>query len=269
MNYAELWFFRNFKKYLIDVLSGILMTTIQTSHNTLLDILNQGFSLLPAEELLFSADLQKAKDLFLTDWENLALDEHMQDGGTYRYRRYGKYSLNANTKNLCYLGSSSYYQSEEMNPLNGGTVRKFEPLLIDTVDNTFLRSLILFDFSQLPIEQKQHQNWNVGIHQIRILAKPDEVGHPAPEGIHKDGEMFTVQHLIRRENVVGGENTIYDNDKNPLHTWVQQKPFDSYYFEDEAVYHSVSEIHSKDETNVGYRDILLIDFDPLLEPIEE
>lgn len=75
--------------------------------------------------------------------------------------------------------------------------------------------------------------------------------------------MYTVQHLIEKKNIEGGENAAYDNDKNRIAKWMQSQRFDSYYFEDDVIYHSVSQVTSKDESSIGYRDVLLIDFDPI------
>ena len=130
--------------------------------------------------------------------------------------------------------------------------------------NKILKQLILFDFHHLPTNDKIISNkWLVGIHQIRIKAMKEQIGLPTPEGIHKDGEMFTVQHLINCINVTGGKIYIYDNDKNVICSWTQQIQFDSYFFEDDAIWHSVSPIHSDNRNLPAYRDILLIDFDPL------
>ncbi|OLS19338.1 MAG: hypothetical protein HeimC2_41740 [Candidatus Heimdallarchaeota archaeon LC_2] len=240
------------------------MNLIITSHNIKNELVNPGYSVIPAEELYFSPVLDEEKAKFLKDWNKLEIDNHMMDGGKYRLRRYGRFTFDNETEKLDYQGEVKYFQTEELNTFAGGQVRKFAPLFDETVQNNFLRELILFDFNQLPIKDEfQNIKWNVGIHQIRILAEPGKKGQPAPEGIHKDGEMYTVQHLIERKNIEGGENAAYDNDKNRIAKWMQSQRFDSYYFEDDVIYHSVSQVTSKDESSIGYRDVLLIDFDPI------
>lgn len=240
------------------------MKAIKTTHEVLREVREQGFSELHACDLHFSKDLNSSISEFVTDWENLVIDKYMEDRGKYRLRRYGRFIFNSQIDSISFQGKVQYFQSEELNPVNGGSNRQFAPLLDHSVTNEFLHELIKFDFSQLPANEKRNDGlWTVGVHQIRILAEPSQHGLPAPEGIHKDGEMFTVQHLIRRHNITGGANSIYDNDKKLIYEWTQQSNFDSYYFEDEAVWHSVSEISSKDQKNRGIRDILLIDFDPV------
>ncbi|MHA2098661.1 MAG: 2OG-Fe dioxygenase family protein [Candidatus Kariarchaeaceae archaeon] len=241
-----------------------IMNLITTSHNIKNELVNPGYSVIQANEIYFSPILDEDRKAFLNDWSKLELDNHMMDGGKYRLRRYGRFTLNTETNDLEYQGKVNYFQTEEMNTFAGGMTRSFAPLLDDTVENQFLRELIYFDFDQIPIKSEfENSKWNVGIHQIRILAEPGKQGQPAPEGIHKDGEMYTVQHLIERKNIEGGENAAYDNEKNRIATWMQLQQFDCYFFEDDAIYHSVSKITSKDETCVGYRDVLLIDFDPI------
>ncbi|OUS27783.1 hypothetical protein A9Q98_09280 [Thalassotalea sp. 42_200_T64] len=43
--------------------------------------------------------------------------------------------------------------------------------------------MIKFNFRQFPgINEKAKQPWNVDVHLMRIVATPDEVGEPTPEG---------------------------------------------------------------------------------------
>ncbi len=42
--------------------------------------------------------------------------------------------------------------------------------------------------------------FEVGLHQIRVLATPDAPGRPTPEGRHRDGHDFIGMHLIGRVN---------------------------------------------------------------------
>lgn len=244
------------------------MDLINTSYNIKNELTDPGYSVVPSDKIHISEELNDEKKAFFDDWNSLERDNFMNDGGEYRLRRFGRFSLDSESKKLKYQGEVDYFQSEDLNELNGGVVRKFAPIMGKSINNKFLKELIFFDFNQLPIqdqliEGQKITDWNVGVHQIRILAEPGIQGLPAPEGIHKDGEMFTVQHLIERKNIEGGENAAYDNDKNLIATWMQSKHFDSYYFEDDAIYHSVSQITSKDQSCIGYRDVLLIDFDPI------
>ncbi len=214
-------------------------------------------------EFSFSPALCESSDLFRRDWESLEPDLYMADGGSYRLRRYGLFQLSARTSQLSYIPDASFYQSIRTNPLNGGEHRDFAPLAPDTVNNPFLRELIKFDFAQLTSKQHIQDDWLVGVHQIRILATTGFAGNPTPEGIHRDDETYTAQHLIARHNIDGGVNYFYGSGPEPatrpLAVWKQESYFDSYYF-DRSQWHSVSPITPGDRDGGGYRDVILIDF---------
>ncbi len=221
------------------------------------------YALVPSRKFSFPTALHESAKLFRRDWEHLELDPYMADGGKYRLRRYGLYQLSATTGRLAYIPGACFYQSIEINPLNGGEQRHFAPLAADTVNNPFLGDLIWFDFAQLPSKKHIEDDWLVGIHQIRILATTGVPGNPTPEGIHRDDETYTAQHLISRHNINGGINYFYGSGpkptRHPQAVWKQESYFDSYYF-DRSIWHSVSPIASGDCDGDGYRDVILIDF---------
>jgi hypothetical protein len=187
----------------------------------------------------------------------------MADGGKYRFRRYGLYQLSATTGRLSHIPGASFYQSSEINPLNGGENRSFAPLAGGSVNNPFLHELIRFDFAQLTSKKHIENDWLIGVHQIRITATTGVQGNPTPEGIHRDDETYTAQHLIARHNIGDGINYFYGSGSEPTTrpqaVWKQQCYFDSYYF-DRSLWHSVSPIVSGNRDGDGHRDVILIDF---------
>lgn len=88
-------------------------------------------------------------------------------------------------------------------------------------------------------------------------------GHPTPEGVHRDDETYTAQHLIARHNIAGGINHFYGSGSDPTidpeAVWEQTSYFDSYYF-DRSIWHSVSPIDCRNPGDAGHRDVILIDF---------
>jgi hypothetical protein len=219
------------------------------------------YAKVPAHEFSFPPALHESIDLFRRDWERLEPDLYMADGGSYRFRRYGLYELSASSGRLRHIPGASFYQSSKTNPLNGGEHRRFAPLAADTVNNSFLRELIRFDFAQLTSKKHIEDDWLIGVHQIRILATTGVSGYPTPEGIHRDDETYTAQHLIARHNIDGGVNYFYGSGPEPARrpqaVWKQESYFDSYYF-DRSLWHSVSPITSSNRD--GHRDVILIDF---------
>ena len=221
------------------------------------------YALVPSHEFSFAPDLRESSELFRQDWEHLEPDPYMADGGKYRFRRYGLYQLSATTGRLSHIPDASFYQSIEINPLNGGENRSFAPLAGDTVNNPFLHELIRFDFAQLTSKKHIENDWLIGVHQIRITTTTGVQGNPTPEGIHRDDETYTAQHLIARHNIGDGINYFYGSGPEPMTrpqaVWKQQCYFDSYYF-DRSLWHSVSPIVSGKRDVDGHRDVILIDF---------
>lgn len=196
------------------------------------------------------------EDQLVASWGDLIQDRHMADGGCYRFRRYSR--LLWRDGSLSDLSGNSIYQELVDNPLNGGVERTFAPLLPEILANPFLRAVIQEDARVLHLRG----DWQVGIHCVRILARPSRPGLPTPEGVHRDAETYTVQHLIARRHIRGGVFTGYDEEKRPVFHWLQLQRWDTLYFQGK-LWHSATPIESDSD---GYRDILLIDFVPLQDP---
>ena len=227
-------------------------------------IKNDHFALVPAHKFSFSSSLLKSRKQFSRAWDHLKLDPYMADRGRYRFRRYGLFNLSTITGRLNYIPDASFYQDININPLNGGKLRRFASLTKDSVKSLFLQELMLFDLAQLTSTTSVKVDWLIGVHQIRIIAMPGVSGNPTPEGVHRDDETYTVQHLIKRHNIDGGVSYFYGSEGEPERypsVLRQLKYFDSYYF-DNTLWHSVSPIILNMRGSEGYRDVLLIDFSP-------
>ena len=225
---------------------------------------NDHFALVPAHKFSFSSSLSKSRKHFGHEWDRLKLDPYMADGGRYRFRRYGLFNLSIITGRINYIPDAFFYQDININPLNGGKLRKFASLTKDSVENPFLQELMLFDLAQLTSTTSVKVDWLIGVHQIRIIAMPGASGNPTPEGVHRDDETYTVQHLIKRHNIDGGVNHFYGSEREPERyptVLKQLNYFDSYYF-DHTLWHNVSPITLNMHGSEGYRDVLLIDFSP-------
>ncbi len=243
--------------------SGSLKKVITVQADIGASIARARCALVHAHRFSFTPALLASGERFRRDWEHLQPDPYMADDGKYRFRRYGLYQLSAKTGHLTHIPDAYFYQSIKINPLNGGKHRRFAPLAADTVKNPFLRALIQFDFAQLTSKKLIEDDWLIGVHQIRILTTAGVQGNPTPEGIHRDDENFTAQHLLARHNISGGINYFYGSGseptKRPVAVWQQESYFDSYYF-DRSLWHSVSPITSGNQHGDGYRDVILIDF---------
>ena len=212
------------------------------------ELARQGWSAVPAS--VWPIPVQEGEAELLASWDGLLLDVHMADGGSYRFRRYSRLLWVDGC--LQSLAGNSIYQELVDNPLNGGVQRTFAPILPEILANPFLRAVIQEDARALQLAGE----WQVGVHCVRIQARPSRPGLPTPEGVHRDAETYTVQHLIGREQVRGGVFTGYNEEKQPVFHWLQLQRWDSLYFQGK-LWHSASPIETD---QAGHRDILLIDF---------
>lgn len=219
--------------------------------DVLTELQQRGYSALPHDRWVRPEVEGEAR--FVAGYDDLVADRYMADGGTYRLRRYSR--LLWQNGRLFPLEGNSIYQELQDNPLNGGVRRTFAALPPGLLENSFLQAVIQSDATHLELEG----DWQVGIHCVRILARPSQPGLPTPEGIHRDAEHYTVQHLISRQGVRGGVFSAYDERKCPIFHWLQLHRWDTLFFCG-RLWHSATPVESKEG---GHRDILLIDFEPV------
>jgi hypothetical protein len=222
---------------------------------------DRGFAWMPRAAWSIDPRLESHWKQLGQDWDHLEPDRYLKGGAKFRLRRYGRFSWSPAEDALAALPNEPYLQPPDENPYAAGVARSFAPLAPDTEQNPFLHALVCSTFACLPLDAcRQNKTWEVRIHQIRVVASPDEPGLPAPEGIHQDGTDFLTLHLVRRHNVVGGETTIYDLGRKPLWNHTLHEALDSLILEDPRVLHGVTPVHSADGRTLGVRDMLGIDF---------
>jgi hypothetical protein len=225
------------------------------------DIAARGFAWIPGSAWSIPPEIVGHWRRLGEDWDRLEPDRFLAHGARFRLRRYGRYSWSPAADRLSPLAHEAYFQPADENPYAGGVARDFAPLLPDTVHNPFLLALVRSTFTCLPVTAgDRERTWEVRVHQIRIVASPEEPGLPAPEGIHQDGTDFLTLHLVRRRNVVGAESTIYDLERRPIGRYTMREELDSFILEDPRVLHGVTPVHSADGRTPGCRDLLGLDF---------
>ncbi|WP_122055730.1 2OG-Fe dioxygenase family protein [Vibrio sp. Evd11] len=194
-------------------------------------------------------------------WDDLPLDTYMGDGGTYRQRRFGSFEYCLNTKALKKSSQNYFYQSKDINPLNGGNNRTFEDVCDDFSSSDFLKSLINYCLDFIPINKCEGKKLVINTHLFRVIADGNQLGLPTPEGIHRDGHHFVSQHLIQRKNINGGISGIYTpEEKSPLIHKLLNNSFDTIIVDDNRVKHDVSPISCDSLLERGLRDMLIIDY---------
>ena len=237
------------------------MAIISSAHRIKQEIATAGYSLVRADELQIPDELRQAWLSLSIDYADLPVDEYLPDGGSYRHRRYGRLCFSPTSGALSRLPHEDYYQSADINRLTGGFVRKFAPLLDSAFDNPFLHELIRFDFSQFPLDASMMaDDWEVHVHLVRITADLNQLGHPTPEGIHRDGAEFVTVHLAELVNAQGGQVTIYGDERTLLDSFRLEQVMDSYLFNDAILWHAAEPIRPHDPAHGAVRSILTFDF---------
>lgn len=196
---------------------------------------------------------------FAQCWDDLLLDEHMRDGGTYRYRRYSQFEYDTVADKLTLLEHAPYEQSMTINKLNGGFKRHYEPLEMRMIENEFFRGLMAW-MAQAYSGVSGHKKWNIKLHPYRIVAT-EGAGDPSPEGLHRDGVDFITSFMIKKCNVSGGVSTITTPEEVKLSEVTLEQPGDIVIADDEQTKHGVSPIEIIDSNkSVAYRDVFVIAF---------
>jgi hypothetical protein len=156
-------------------------------------------------EYAFLFTLRKVNSInvegFKPFFSNMPIDPYIK--GNYRSRRLSRFIVSEDQ--LIKLPHGYLFQSKEYNPLLGDIKREFAELDDALAKLDIFRNLVLA-FSD---SCKLHPEAEIGIHQIRTICSLDNLGNPAPEGIHQDGTDFIGIFSVDRDNIQGGETHLY------------------------------------------------------------
>jgi len=234
------------------------LSEVQQMHSQ--QLRKEGLALLTFDEVLGGNFLGRSEwQDFIHTWNDLPTDRYMKDGGTYRERRFSRFHLDIQSNKLRQKEHAPYSQPEYLNPLNGGILRHFDPIKSSTVSIGIFRDFLV-NMGNFLGKADNKIEWDINVYQNRTRASSDTKGKPVPEGMHRDGVSFSVLLGIGRENVNGAVSTIFDDDKEPLHTCTIVEG-DVLVFNDEITYHDTTEVELSDsDINNGTRDVMVIEF---------
>ena len=197
---------------------------------------------------------------FARFWENLPLDRFMRDGGTYRRRRFGRFTLDVVAPGLEWDSDQVFVQSPAINQFAGGVQRRFEPLEPGFIEDPLFHSLVHGYANLLPTTDAVHR-WRIEVHAIRIVARRVEAGNPNPEGIHRDGRDFVAQVFIARSpDVAGGESGVYNPAGRCLFSRTLCQPLEAIVVDDRRVLHGASLVYPGGEADTVTRDMFFINY---------
>jgi hypothetical protein len=156
-------------------------------------------------EYAFLFTLRKVNSInpesFKPFFSNMPIDPYIK--GNYRSRRLSRFTVSGDQ--LIKLPHGYLFQSKDYNPLVGDIKREFAELDDALIELDIFRNLVLA-FSD---SCKLHPEAEIGVHQIRTICSQDNLGNPAPEGIHQDGTDFIGIFSVDRDNIQGGETHLY------------------------------------------------------------
>lgn len=218
-------------------------------------ILERGFSSVSGPNFY---ELDLSWENIRSSWDNLEGDRYLSDGGSYRLRRYARFCVIPAERFIARLPHASFYQSAYTNKFAGGVERLFAPVEDTLIED--LCQIIRFDLSQLPCADSP-DIMEVRAHQFRIVANGGGHGKPTPEGLHRDGADFLAMHFIGRNNVSGGMTYVMDANSSSASAITLLNMMDTLYLDDPRMLHYVTPVTAADSRSVGYRDVLVLDFE--------
>jgi hypothetical protein len=171
--------------------------------------------------------------------------------GKYRFRRLSRFIVTGDK--LVKLPHGYLFQSEKYNPLLGDVKREFAELDDALIELEIFKNLILAFYDSC----KLHPEAEIGVHQIRTICSTNNLGNPAPEGIHQDGTDFIGIFAAGRDNIQGGETHLYTAKKEkPVFNKVL-KPGEIILVNDHEFFHFTTPI-KPENPGVGTRDVFVI-----------
>ncbi|MDD1421566.1 2OG-Fe dioxygenase family protein [Dolichospermum sp. ST_sed1] len=169
----------------------------------------QTVSLYTELEYAFLFTLRKVNSIntagFQPFFQNLPIDPYVK--GEYRSRRLSRFRVSGDK--LVKLPHGYLLQSKDYNPLLGGIKREFAELDHALIELEIFNNLIFAFYDSC----KLHPEAEIDVHQIRTTCSVNNLGNPAPEGIHRDGSDFIGIFSAGRDNIQGGETHLYSAKK--------------------------------------------------------
>ncbi len=103
-------------------------------------------------------------------------------------------------------------------------------------------------------------DYEIGVHQIRVIADNQNMGIPAPEGIHQDGFDYISILSVNSQNLAGGVSVLLSSPdhKDVVFEQVLQ-PNNCLLLNDRSLFHYVSPIVPKLPGNC-FRDMIITTF---------
>ncbi|KAL6704175.1 hypothetical protein ACN47E_008735 [Coniothyrium glycines] len=202
----------------------------------------------------------------------------------YRSVTYGRYSIDAETRNIQRLESQPYTLTvqEDYKRHDSGVPRMFDEAPIEMQGNTVVQALMVFKtlvFQGIKVAPRDgldysSPTWICTMFNARTHTFKNEGihGEPALEGVHSDGSDHTMTVLLGSRNMRpdSAVTFMHDNEEvTGIQTWetnptlirgrVHHQHFlDTLVFVDHEFKHSVTSVYQQDTAQPTSRDMLVI-----------
>ena len=196
-------------------------------------------------------------------WEGLPPDNHLRDGGRYRWRRHACFVVEG--ERLRQAPHRAHWQPLEYNALHGGMLRHFEPMLPGVVQGALWQRLLCgLGLACSALSQGAARPpagsppaWFVEAHQFRIDTTGG-IGRPTPEGAHRDGVDYVAVFLVDRHGIKGGETRVFQANSPLGQRFTLTDPWCLLLLDDQRVIHESTPIQPL--AAHGWRDTLVLTF---------
>lgn len=228
----------------------------QSTADQLLPLLRaQGYAVLGAATVAQLAQVDGAGLARIArDWEQLAPDHYLKDGGRYRRRRHASFIAEAGA--LREVPHRAHWQPLEYNALHGGMERWFEPVPPATTAQPDWQALLRW-LAGLADALHGVQPWYGEAHQFRIDTTGG-IGRPTPEGAHRDGVDLVAVFLVGRHAIKGGETRVFELDGPQGQRFTLREPWSVLLMDDARVIHESTPIQPAEPGGHGHRDTLVV-----------
>lgn len=196
-------------------------------------------------------ELPEIGEELIESFNRLVADPYIGNGN--RHRRFSQYKMSFSGEEWKFhlLPHRPYMTFPKYNKVAGGIKRYYEPLEVD------FTPFIAAGAKSIPLDTSDE--WQINVHQYRVITNSEVVGVTVPEGPHQDGHDYVMIAVIRRNRVTGGEMSLLPvGGEGEAFFKTTVLDGQAALLDDRRMFHYVSEIEPVEED--GHRDIFVVAF---------